>query len=183
MTTTKRTPAVSANVIATLDGEKVLHLRFLNGSYLSIAPSQLTPEMREMALLHGLKQKLVDAAAMSRNPITGRSATIEDKFEAVSIVHKRLLAGSWNAPREGGGGTGGMLFQALCRLYEGRKTPEQLRTYLDNLSDAQKNALRASSRIAPILEVLRAEAGRGIDSDALLDALDEDEDEGEDEGE
>ena len=181
MNTTKRIPAVSANVIAALDGEKVLHLRFINGGYLSIEPSQLTPEIREMALLHGLKQKLVDAAAMSRNPITGRSATIEDKFEAVSIVHKRLLAGSWNAPREGGGATGGLLFQALCRLYEGRKTPEQLKTYLDTLSDAQKTALRASGRIAPILEQLRAEAGRGIDSDALLDALDEDEDEGEEE--
>lgn len=177
MITKKRVSAVSANVTAAPGGEKVLHLEFLNGSYLNIAPSQLTPEIREMALLHGLKQKLVDAAAMSRNPTTGRSATIEDKFEAMSIVHKRLLAGAWNAPREGSGATGGMLFQALCRLYEGRKTPEQLQTYLSGLSEAQKNALRASSRIAPILEQLRAEAGRGIDSDALLDALDDDEDE------
>jgi hypothetical protein len=174
MTTKKRVSAVSANVTAALDGEKVLHLEFLNGSYLSIAPSQLTPEIREIALLHGLKQKLVDAAAMSRNPITGRSATIEDKFEAVSIVHKRLLAGAWNAPREGSGATGGILFQALCRLYEGRKTPDELREYLAGKSDTEKTALRKNSRIAAVIEEIRAETGKdsGIDTDELLGELD-----------
>lgn len=180
MTTKKRVSAVSA-YISNGASERTLHLEFANGRLLEIAPSQLSAEIQDAALLHGLKQKLVDAAAMSRNPVTGRSATIEDKFEAVAAVHTRLLAGMWNAVREGGGATGGMLFQALCRLYEGRKTPEQLKTYLDTLSEAQKTALRASGRIAPILEQLRAEAGRGIDSDALLDALDEDEEE--DEGE
>lgn len=166
-TNTKRNAAVSAETTAV-----GLTLTFADGRNLTLAIATLSQEIIDHAIRHGLKQKLVDAAAMSRNPETGRSATIEDKYAAVRVVYERLLAGQWNAVRGEGSATGGMLLSALVRLYDGRKTPEQVREYLATLTDAQKTALRANSRVAPIIEQIRAERGQATDTDALLDELD-----------
>lgn len=167
----KRIPAIVGTV---KDGALVL--TFADGRELTLAPSALTEEVRATATLHGLKQKLVDAAAISRSPETGRTATVGDKYDAVRAVFDRLLAGHWNAPREGGGsGAGGLLFRALCRLYAGRKTEAELREYLAGKTDAERAALRKNARIAPIIEEIKAESAKdeGIDGDALLGELEQ----------
>lgn len=173
--TTKRNAAISATIVnSETDGRPcALYLKFANGKELVIAASQLTNNVMEYAIFHGLKQKLVDAAAISRNPETGRAATVEDKYQAVKIVFDRLLAGHWNATREGGGATGGLLLQALCRMYAGRKTVEELKAFLAGKSDAEKTALRKNPRVAAIIEDIRAEQGKAanIDTDELLGEL------------
>lgn len=123
---------------------------------------------------HGFKQKVADAAAIERDPETGRPATPASKIARMRAVFERLVAGEWRATGEGGVG-GGLLFRALCELYDGTKTPEAIREYLAAKSDKQKAALRLNPKVAPIIERLRAEAGSGseIDSDALLDELGE----------
>lgn len=168
MTATAKTPAVSADISAT-----ELTLTFSNGEVLKLDALTLSPEIREQALMHGLKQKLVDAAAIARNTDTGRSATVEDKFQAVQEVHARLLAGQWNKTREGeGSASGGLLFKALCRLAP-HKAPAEIRAYLEPMTKEQQAALRASARIAPIIEQIKAESAKtgGIDGDALLEGL------------
>lgn len=147
-------------------------LTFANGKELLITTNSLRGGLLYAAAAHGLKQKLVDAAAISRNPDTGRSATIEDKYEAVKTVFDRLLSGSWNAIREGGGGSGGLLFRALCRMYPA-KTPESLREYLEAKTPAEQAALRKNPRVAAIIEEIKAERGAddATDSDAMLDEL------------
>lgn len=156
-----------------------LSLTFANGKRIDITPHQLSDELRLAATLHGLKQKLVDAAAISRNPETGKPASVQDKFEAVNAVYERLIGGQWNATREGGGAGGGLLFAALCRMYDGKKTPEALREYLDGKTDAEKTALRKNPRVAAVIEEIRAERGKGngVDTDELLSELDDDSDE------
>lgn len=167
-TETKRIPAISA----TIDGS-TLTLQFANGEELTMHADQLTQDVYQYAGMHGLKQKLVDAAAISRNPETGRTATITDKYQAVKAVFDRLIAGEWNATREGGGTTGGLLLQALCRLYA-TKTPEQLREYLAGKTDGEKAALRKNPKVASIIDTIRAESGKAanVDTDELLDELD-----------
>jgi len=173
MTTTEQKKDIEATV--TEDG--TLTLEFRHGETLKLHPEALTPEIQRAALLHGLKQKLVDAAAISRDPTTGRAATIQTKYDAVREVFDRITnpeAPSWNKPREGsGGGAGGLLFRALCRMYAGRQTPEAVRSYLDRLTDKQKQALRVDSRVAKIIEEIRAESDRptGVNTDALLAGL------------
>lgn len=164
----KRVPAISA----TIEGARLI-LEFSNGEGIDLNAVNLVGDIRDYAMMHGLKQKLVDAAAISRNPETGRAATIADKYEAVKAVYERLIAGEWNATREGGGTTGGLLLQALCRLY-GDKTPEQLRDYLAGKTDAEKAALRKNPKVASVIDTIRAESGKaaGIDTDELLDELD-----------
>ena len=154
-----------------MDG--TLTLAFVNGETLTLRADALNIDIQQQAMMHGLKQKLVDAAAISRNPEAGRPATVEDKYQAVKTVYDRLLAGQWNATREGGGNAGGLLFQALCRMYQGRKTPEELRAFLADKTDAEKAALRKNPRVAAIIEEIRAEQGKAanIDTDELLGEL------------
>ena len=174
---TKRIPAIDAEIIHSDTDNRpcALLLQFANGEKLSITASQLQQSIMEYAIFHGLKQKLVDAAAISRNPETGRPATVEDKYQAVKTVYDRLLAGAWNATREGGGATGGLLLQALCRMYAGRKTAEDIKAFLAEKSDAEKAALRKNPRVAQIIEDIRAEQGKtaDIDTDALLGELED----------
>lgn len=169
MNDTKRNATISATVT---DG--TLALTFANGETLTLRAEALNTDIQQQAMLHGLKQKLVDAAAISRNPETGRAASVEDKFQAVKVVYERLLAGAWNATREGGGITGGLLLQALVRMYAGRKTPDELKAFLADKTDAEKTALRKNPRVAQIIEDIRAETGKAasIDTDELLGELD-----------
>lgn len=154
-----------------------LTLTFANGATLGLTLGQLSADMREAAAIHGLKQKLVDAAAISRNPDTGASATVEDKYRAVKAVYDRLLAGEWNAKRgEGGASAGSLLFRALVRVYPS-KTAEELRAFIDGLDKSKQAALRANPKIAPVIEAIKAEdAARAGDagkdnSDDLLAGL------------
>lgn len=161
------TPAIEATIEGT-----VLTLTFSHGKTLVLDSVQMPPAIIDAALLHGLKQKLVDAAAMSRNPENGRAASIEDKYEAVHEVYERLLAGQWNKPRGDGSGAGGVLFKALCRMYTD-KTPEQIKTFLDGKTDAEKSALRRNAKVAAVIAEIQAETGAksGIDSDEILGEL------------
>lgn len=151
-------------------------LTFGNGKTLAIDATTLAGDIQAMATLHGLKQKLVDAAAISRNPDTGRSATIDDKYNAVKEVYDRLLAGQWNKGRaDGTTGTGGYLFRALCILYAAR-TPETIREFLTKKSKKEQATLRTTPKIKAIIDDLKlADAekgdGDGMDTDAMLDEL------------
>jgi len=168
-TESTRTPDIKATIVGT-----VLQLVFSDGGNLTLDANACTDEIRTHAMMHGFKQKLVDAAAISRNPDTGRTASILDKRAAVREVFERLtLAGEWNKTREGGGGSGGLLYRALCRLYEATRTPEQVRAFLDSKTDAEQAALRKSSKIAAMIETIRAESAKdeGIDPDELLQGL------------
>jgi hypothetical protein len=153
-----------------------LKLSFNHGKTIEINTETLSPEILGQAILHGLKQKLVDAAAISRNPENGRAATPDDKFAAVQEVADRLTGANgeepaWNKRREGGGNAGGLLFRALVRMYDGRKTSDQIKEWLDAKTDAQKAALRKNPDVARIIDEIRTEDGKGGDAGDLLAEL------------
>ena len=168
-TNAKRQNAITAEI----NGGTII-LQFANGETLTMRGDGLNTDIQRYAMMHGLKQKLVDAAAISRNPENGRAASIDDKFQAVKAVYDRLLAGQWNATREGGGQSGGLLFKALCRMYS-TKSPEQIMSYLSGKTDAEKTALRKNPKVAAIIEEIRAETGKvaNIDTDELLGELED----------
>lgn len=162
---TKRIPAVTAEIKGT-------ELVFTgdNGDRITVNAIALDEEIRLAAMMHGLKQKIGDAAAISRNPETGRSATTGDKFDAMREVFERLTAGQWNKTREGGdGGAGGLLFKALCKV-KADKTPAEVRAYLDARSKEEQAALRKVPAIAAAIEEIKAASAKdgGIDGEALL---------------
>jgi hypothetical protein len=161
----------------------LMNLTFSDGRKLNLHVSELSEAIRAAALMHGLKQKLVDAAAISRDPLTGKAATIETKYMAVREVYDRITVpdGTWNKTRgdgTGSTGVGGLLYRALVRLYDGRQTPEQVRAYLDKLDAEQQAALRKNAKVAPIINAIkaedaarRAETNEDDPSDALLAGL------------
>ena len=151
---TTRTPAISATTDTTT---MTLQMAFSNGETISLSVDELSSDMRHAAMLHGLKQKLVDAAAISRNPDTGRTASIEDKYNAVREVYDRLLSGQWNKVRDGGAGSGagGLLFRAMQVAYPA-KTAEAIREYLATKTPAECAAMRATPKLAAIIVTLRA---------------------------
>lgn len=171
-TTQTRTSAIAVQCILG-DSAATDHLILTpaGGESVLIDPARLSSEVLRYATLHGLKQKLVDAAAISRDPETGRSATVADKLAAVQDVLDRLLAGEWNKRRESGP-TGGVLLRALMRL-QPAKSREDLVEWLGTKSDAEKAALRRNPKVAAIIAEIQAEDGSksGVDSDALLEEL------------
>ena len=116
------------------------------------------PEIVAYAALHGLKQKIGDAAAISRNPDTGKSATMEDKRAAMLTVFNRLMDGSWNkGAGDGDGSSGaGLLFRALQRLSPGKPVVE-IREFIAGKSKAEQAAIRAVPRIKHVIDQIRAE--------------------------
>lgn len=153
-----------------------LVLTFGNGRDLTVEVDQLNEAIRAEATVHGLKQKLHDAAAISRNPLTGKSASFDDKYEAALAVYNRITSpdGTWNAIREGTGVTGGLLARALVVYYAGKLTIDEVRAKLADYTDEQKAALRDNKKIAAIIAELKAEkVDPSIDTDALLQAIGE----------
>jgi hypothetical protein len=169
-TTTTAKPAIAVSI----DGTR-LTLAYSNGNTAAIDAAMLTDDIKQRAIMHGLKQKIVDAAAISRNPETGRSATIADKEAACDEVITRLLAGDWNKNREGQE-TGGLLLTALVRLYPA-KSRDDLAAFLEKKTDKEKSALRVTPKIAAMIIEIKAErdAGKtaGLDGDALLGELED----------
>lgn len=168
--------AIEASVIAEGDmANASLRLRFANGAVIQLDPYiDLTPEMRHAAMLHGLKQKLVDAAAISRNPDTGASATVADKYAAVKEVYDRLLTGQWNKPRgDGTSAEGGLLYRALCKMQPG-KPAEAIRAWLDARTKEEQAALRVNPAVKAVIDELRPKGGVAAEEKAavLLSELD-----------
>ena len=152
------------------DAEMTLTLEFANGQRLSLDATTLTQDIINAATLHGLKQKLVDAAAIGRDPVTGRSATLSDKFDAVKEVFDRITStnGTWNKVRAGGEGQkGGLLVRALMQL--GNKTRDQVTAHLDTLTKEQVSALRLNKRVVDAMAALRPTVD--TDTDSLLDGI------------
>ena len=165
-TTTTKTPTIAA----TIEGN-VLTLAFSNGRALVFNAADAAEALRQQAMMHGFKQKLVDAAAIARNPDTGRSATVTDKFLAVEDVAKRLLAGHWNKPAgEASSGAGTILVRALKVLYP----TKDIVAYLADKTPEQKKALRGVPAVAAAIAALKPEPdSSGVDTEALLGELDD----------
>lgn len=153
-----------------LTGNGSLRIEVAGFDSLVVQLRDLSDAMIEQAALHGLKQKIVDAAALSRNPDTGRSATAADKYNAMREVFQRVLAGDWNKARGDGTGSGGLLFAALCRLYT-VKTPEDIRAFLEGKTAAEQAALRKNPKVAAVIETIKAERAKDAPDDADTDDM------------
>lgn len=154
-----------------------LSLTFSDGNDLHLDYTTLAPEIVKQAVLHGLKQKLVDAAAIGAKD--GKYATVAQKYAAVKEVYDRLTGAngqpaSWNKVRGNGdtpSSARGLLVRALMELRN--KDEATVDRYLDTLSKEQLSALRNNSQVAAKIAELKSR-GAAIDSDELLAGLDSD---------
>jgi hypothetical protein len=165
-----RKATISADVF-----KSVLTVTFANGKSLEVDVSKLSPDIQQQAMLHGIKQKLVDAAAIARNPDTGRSASVDDKYAAVAEIHARITSpnGTWNKVREAGATPatkGNLLVRALMKMTG--KDKNYVDDFLSSKTKEERNALQRNPRVLQIIAELQANAGTGdVDTDALLGEL------------
>lgn len=179
MTKTK-TPDVAVTFLdangteCAIDGNPAqMRIVYADGEVTRVSGADLSA-VATACMWHGAKQKLVDATAIGRNPETGRSATVADKRAALVAVRDNLIAGEWFKQREGAP-SGGLLLRALCVVYDGRKTREELVEYLAGKSLAEQAALRKVPKIADAIAEIRAASAKsdGIDGEELLGELDD----------
>lgn len=116
---------------------------------------------------HGWEQKYGDETAGTEDP--------EDMILEVDALDERLQKGEWRTVREPGSSMAGtsVLFKAMVEVYP-NKTPEQLKTYLALRSQAEKTALRNSSKLKDVVARLDAEKAAKtakVDTEALLGEL------------
>lgn len=168
--TTKRIADITSDIF-----QSTLTLNFSNGQELAIDVHSLSDDIKLAAMLHGLKQKLCDGAAIPRDTSTGRSATIDDKFAAVKAIHDRLISvgGTWNANREGEQKQqGGMFLRAMMTITG--KSHEEMKKSLETMSKEQIAALKKNPKVIDKmaeLEALNVKPDALAASDALLAGL------------
>jgi hypothetical protein len=125
------------NSIESSEGGPAVRLDFRNGETINFT---LPQELFEKFALHGAEQKLGDETAGEDD--------VDDMYLAVEELVGRLNKGEWSIKREGGGfGGTSVLLKALVE-YSGR-TVDQIKTFLQGKSQAEKMAMRNSTKVGP----------------------------------
>jgi hypothetical protein len=134
--------------------------------------SRVHADVRAKALIHGMVQRVSDAAAIPRNTTTGKSASPVEKLEAMSalVEHYNSGASEWRLARAEGAGRGSYLLNALLELKPG-KSREEISAWLKTLDDKTKRALENSDKIKPLIDKQRAAGAVEIDAEELLEGL------------
>lgn len=125
---------------------------------------------RDYAAVHGLKQRVSDAAAIPFNAKTNHYATPGEKFEAMKVIVEHLNSGaeSWSPKRaERVGSDELMLTQALAEAYPD-KSAEYVRNKVAGWTRAERLAMMDHPTVKPIIERLRAGQVGGVDAEKLL---------------
>jgi len=142
-----------------VNGEVQVRIDFRNGaSKLYTVPQALVGK----SACHGGEQKYGDSYAGVDD--------IEDMIAACDQVQENLTKGDWTSRVEGSGIAGtSVLARALVELTG--KTLEAVKEFLKAKTQADKMALRQSSKLQPIIQRLEAEKvakASKVDTNALL---------------
>ncbi len=131
----------------------------------------LSDEIVTRLALHGLKQKVGDAAAIPRDTETGKSATETEKLEAMRAVYEMLQEGEWSRRAEAGeGGSDGLLLSAICRTFPA-KSREEHKAALAGKTKSEQSALLGWPKIQPALSAIRAERAKASSKKVDVESL------------
>lgn len=114
-----QTKAKSNSVVTTSLVEGKLVIAVLGSGSVTFDPSKADKALRQRAEMHGWTQRLVDAAAMSRDDVTGQPATPADKFEAIKGLADHYMSGTPDWSRKSAGGFGKSITLAAIALVQG----------------------------------------------------------------
>ena len=155
-----------------------------NDATITIDTAKLDSEITERAMLHGLVQKVSDAAALSKDETAGMSESqiASTKYNAMLAVADRLIAGEWKQSRgEGSGPVTGVIYRAFSQWVadsaKKKKLPapteDVIRAVYDKKTRAEQLELRKVPEIAAIIEKLKAAKtpAKKVDTDKLLAGL------------
>jgi acyl dehydratase len=158
-------------VSITRDGTKLTFTAIGSGS-VALDVAGLAPSVTEQATYHGLAQKVRDAAAIKRVLVGGVeiAATPKHKLDAMSRVVEALVAGRWNAVREGGGRIGAdetLLSRALVAVYPA-KAPDEIRAKVTAMTAEERKAVLQVPKIKAAADAIRAAEVADVNTEVLL---------------
>jgi hypothetical protein len=169
MTKLKSNSVISTEIEGTL-----LTISVLGCAPIKFDASACSQSNNVYAMMHGWKQRLCDTAAIGAEP--GRSAAerAKEKYAAIKELADYYLTGEvpWKRVSAGGGGDGGLLLTALCRLRP-NKTVEEVATFLESRNPEQLKAIKLRADVIEMIAKIKIERAPKLKSDAL-DGLDGD---------
>lgn len=126
---------------------------------LRLSLDDIHPDMIRYAALHGLKQRVCDAAALDCDPETGRRPTAEEKYLEMQRIIEHLTSGTdqWRLNGTSGAPRQSLLLTCLREQFP-TKPLEALQDYVKGLTAKQKRALLTSEPLASITSRLRRES-------------------------
>lgn len=141
----------------------------------------LPESVRAYAIMHGIKQRVCDAAALSRDADNGKSATPAEKHAAMLEVAQGLLT-AWELPRTGGqGATGGDLYRAMREAFPKSANVADAKAFAAYVEAAAKKLsvtqpairtkLAEQPQVKAILDRLAAERAKGVDAEKLMEGF------------
>ena len=161
----------NTRVIQTEISGDVLTIRMAGQPTIRVDAATLSKDIQQQAMMHGLKQKIGDAAAAAKGtpPV--------ERHAAMMVVVEALARGEWNAKRATGGAGDGLVVEALARAYG--KTLAWADAQIDALAVKLKVERKvavakfkmADKVAAKIVEIMAERAGGN--ADALLSELSE----------
>lgn len=143
-------------------------------------PDKVSAENRARAMIHGFEQRIRDAAALSVDRDTGRSASAETKFDAAKRIADHLMSGTteWNLkPAASTGVDAGLTLMAIMRVF--KKTLDEAETVLAATMTKKEidrtAALKlwaGSKQVAAAILTIKTERLQSTeDADELLDEI------------
>lgn len=142
-------------------GEKLV-VTYADKSMDELNVNELKDEIQQLALYHGLKQKLGDSAANAKGDLAFAKASIGGVIDA-------LTGGDWN--RRGGGTGGTLIIEAIARVKD--ITEAEAREKWTALSEEDQEAVKKADSIKAAMAAIRAEraAAKAERNDEGLDLL------------
>lgn len=171
-----------ANAVVTMaQTENTLVFNVLGAGVITLDMGKLNEAVLKRAAIHGLKQRISDAAAIPCDPETGKPASPADKYAAMEalVAHYNSGAGEWARNRaEGGERTpnGGKILTAIMTVYQfssvekARQTVEATAAKRGIEYKAALALWKKSDKIAAELARM-ASAEATVDADDLIDEL------------
>lgn len=143
-------------------------------------PDRCSAENRARAMIHGFEQRIRDAAALSVDRDTGKSATPQEKFDAAKRISDHLTSGAteWNLKVAASSGVdAGLTLMAIMRVF--KKTLDEAETVLAATMTKKEidrtAALKlwaGSKQVAAAILAIKSERLQSTeDADDLLDEI------------
>lgn len=136
--------------------------------------NSVSEQCRTYAAYHGFGQRIGDAAAMERAARGGKSASPQEKFDAMRalVEHYNSGAEGWSPKAADRIGSDELLLARALAVVKPDKDPAKIREYVSGLTKAQRTALMTqNAEVKAAVELLQAEQVKDINTEELLAGL------------
>lgn len=179
------------SIITVTRWDNKLKFAFTGVGDFTFDPDKVSAENRARAMIHGFEQRVRDAAALSVDRDTGKSASPTAKFEAAKRIADHLMSGAteWNLkPAATGGLDAGLVIMAIMRVF--KKTLDEAETVIATTMSKKGIERTAALKLwanskqvaAAMLEIKTERLNTTEDADDLLDEIMGEESDLDDEG-